>query len=160
MALSNVQIQTRSAQNTDILLILKGREAIAAEDIDNLILGVNKNKDRIKNLLTAKNRLTRDIDDIMRQRAKAGCVFCEAQMLDYREFSEFYEAESTILTSYTARLKKKMGRTASTVARPYADLLALHRGLEDIVTLQERAIAVLTGMVNMAGQTLNILTKK
>ena len=158
MVLSDTKM--RSKQNADILLILRDREAIAAEDIDDLIIEVNKNKDRIKCLLAAKNRLTRDIDDIMRQRAKAGCVFCEVQMLDYREFSEFYEAESAILTSYMARLKQKMGRTANAVTRPYADLLALHKGLEAIVALQERAIAVLVGMVNMTGRTLNILTKK
>ena len=148
------------AQKPDILLFIRHREAIVAEDIDSLILEVNKNKDKIKSLLVAKNKLTHNIDNIMHQRAKKCVVFCEAQMLEYREFSEFFEAESAILTSYIARLRQKMAQTARAVIKPRADLGALHKDLEAVVTLQERAIAVLTDMVNMAGQTLNILVSK
>ena len=146
-----------SVQNYDVLLFIHRRDVIAAEDIDDLILEINKNKDKVKSLLVAKNRLTRDIDNTMRQRAKKGEMFCEAQMIDYREFSEFYEAESAILTSYMARLKQKMGQTARSIIKPHTDLVTLHKRLEAIVTLQKRAIAVLTDIVNVASQTLNTL---
>ena len=153
MALSNVQ-------NPDILLFIGRQAKVAAEDIDDLILEVNKNKDRIKSLLAAKNMLTKSIDSIMRRCAEECDVFSDAQMLDYREFSEFYEAETAILVSYITRLRRKMGQIAGTLAKPYADLAALHKGLETIIALQERVIAVLTGMVNATGKTLNILASK
>ena len=149
-----------SVQNPDILLFTGRRTEIAAEDIDDLILEVHKNKDRIRGLLAAKNKLMKSMDSIMHRRAREGDVFSEAQMLEYREFSEFYEAETAILASYIARLRLKMGHIAGAVIKPYADLAALHKGLGVIITLQERVIAVLAGMVNVTGQTLIMLTLK
>jgi len=132
-----------------------------SEEIDNMILEIAENKGTIKGLIASKNKLMHNIDKLMRQRAKRGDMLCETQMLDYRDFSEFYEEESAILTSYIARLKKKMGhgRLRQEILKPRADLMTLHKGLEAIVTLQERTIAVLSGMVNMAEQTLNVLTE-
>ena len=135
---------------------------VIAEDIDDLIMEIGQNKAAIKSLLAAKCKMIQNIDKAMRQRAKRGHVFCEAQMLDYREFCEFYEAETAILTSYMARLRQRIGqsRLRQEILKPHADLVTLHKRLDVIVTLQERAIAVLTGMVNMSGQMLGILEAK
>jgi len=142
-------------------MVLSSELGIVTEDIDDLIAEIGKNKVAIKNLIAAKDKLIQNIDKTMRQRARRGDMFCEAQMLDYREFSEFYEAESAILSSYIARLKKKMSqsRLRQEVMKPHADLATLHKGLEAIVTLQQRAINVLTDMVNVAGRTLIVLTE-
>jgi Zn-dependent M32 family carboxypeptidase len=143
-------------------MVLSNVFEIIAEDIDDLILETGKNKTAIKSLLAARDKLMQNIDKTMRRRAKRGDMFSEAQMLDYREFAEFFEAENAILSSYMARLNKKMrqSRLQQEVLKPHADLATLHKGLETIVTLQQRAIAVLTGMVNMANRTLNILESK
>ena len=152
-----------STENPDLLLLVGRHESIAAEDIDDLILEINKNKAVVKSLVLAKTRLIRDINSTMQQRAKRGDMFCKAQMLEYREFSEFFEAESAILSSYMARLEKKTAAGQSClrqeVLKKRADLPTIHKGLEAIVTLQVRAIAVLSGMVDMAGRTLDALTK-
>jgi len=140
-------------------MVLSNAYDIIAEDIDDLILEIGKNKAAIKNLLAAKDKLIQNIDKTMRNRAKKGDVFTEAQMLDYREFSEFYMAESAILTCYIARLGKKMSqnRLRQEVMKPHADLPTLHKGLEAIVQLQQRAIAVLTDIVAMAEHISNVL---
>ena len=149
-----------SVSYPNILLFTQQDEAITAKDIDCLILEINKNKDAIKHLLMAKNKLMRDIDDMMRQRAKGCYLFTPCQILDYREFCEFYDAETAVLSSYMLRLKDKTdkGRVRQEILRPWTDLAAIHKRLVAIATLQERAIAVLQGVVRMAWQTMNTLT--
>ena len=102
MVLSNVR--------PNILLFIQHDEIITTEDINNLISKINKNKETIKNLLMTKNRLMGDIDGMMRQRAKGCYLFSPGQILDYREFSEFYDAESAVLSSYMARLRQKLSQ--------------------------------------------------
>ncbi|MCL2375961.1 MAG: hypothetical protein FWC76_01060 [Defluviitaleaceae bacterium] len=151
-----------SVNYPNILLFIQRDEAITAEDIDGLIIEINKNRDVIKNLLMAKNKLMRDIDGMMRQRAKGCYLFSPCQILDYREFSEFYDAEIVVLSSYMSRLTEKMGqsRLRQEILKPWTELAAIHKRLMNIITLQERAIAVLQGMVRMAGQTINTLISK
>ena len=152
MALSDVNY-------CNVLLFIRRGEVVCTKDIDSLLADIAENKESIKSLLKAKNALMQHIYALMRQRAQKRAALSCSQMLDYREFSEFYAAESAVLSSYMARLKGQMShsRLSREILEPQADLAAIYRGLGVIVTLQKRIIAVLQGMVSMAGQILSVL---
>jgi len=143
-------------------MVLSSIAPLSADDTDELILEIGKNKESIKSLLQTKNGLMQGIDSVMRQRAQSKALLSCSQILDYREFSEFYIAESTVLTLYLTRLKEQMSqsRFAREVLRPQADLDVIRKGLLVIAALQERIIFVLQGMVNMAVQIYYLLITK
>jgi len=128
-------------------------EIYFAKDIDGLILQIGKNKNKLKSLIKTKNRLMRDIDNTMHAKAKKGHSLNELQILEYREFSEFYEAETAVLTLYVERLHRKSGKNVGGFAVAQKELGA-------IMILQERAAVVLEGMVGAAQHTLKTLDLK
>jgi len=132
----------------NVQFIIK-RDEITAEDIDELIQIINKNRKTVADFLKAKNRGAQNLQKVLRKKAETGAALSSEQILLYQEFSDFYEEATAELSSSMMSLKEKMGVTPLTqeILKPNTNLNTLYNALDSIVSLQERIIVLLQNIV-------------
>jgi len=131
-------------------------QIVDADDIDNMLVDIDKNRRCIRRLLGDKNTVYGHIQTTMHVKARARATMTDQQIDSYQAFTAQYEEESSALSRQLSDIEQKMTlQTIKTeIARNDTDLTLLYKELKSLNDSQYDTIFGLTGLIEKGHRTL------
>jgi len=148
--------------NSVIISFLKKDNVVIEEDdeeekIDELMKVIDDNKRYISDLVSQKNKVVDNLDDIMRQKAMARQTLNNEFILEFQQFNELYNAEkNTVESSIDVLSNADFNGIQQEMLHTETDYEYIVAEFEEVIESQNSIISFLEGLINKGKQTLNL----